>query len=366
VYDQNGNTVFFSTRTVRKDPQQLLLDYQEKFVEKGINSKVRLTTMEEGLNLPPERQGALTDDWSQAVLTGEIVPVHKRKDYVSMTGTLLQGSPTTPTSVEDSLSGMVRETTPEIVNGLKQAFLACGGTEAEYQAILRKEHDRMAEAACGKDDVCSEELWQKQKLSISMTATQRALKEGYSDCEPYANEMREVARKIAPESKMAAIRSIEMFKHPDNGTTNVTAVWSDDDYDMRKNLPARYGPDEDLFGEDAPPCPTCLPLWNQGGNGVEKQYGNTLYWSTDSVDQVYSWYAKEMPEEGWELSNGQRVLDTLTNRVPLPSPAQHVRGLHLSRGDDQMLVKMLWNPEIERTMVTFSRGANDPDGKLKK
>lgn len=76
-YDLNGNTVFFSTNTTRKQPGQVMAEYQEEFRRQGLNDRVYadLDTDEEY-----ER--------TQTALTGGLIPLAVTDDYVALGGVL--------------------------------------------------------------------------------------------------------------------------------------------------------------------------------------------------------------------------------------------------------------------------------------
>lgn len=101
AYDWNGNKVFFSTMTTQDEPIQVLRQFQDKFVEKGINKK-RWTR-----SLPKSEAAANPQDWKHLpkgereeaaamleqrfdrvseFMSGGIVPTQISEDYVSMTG----------------------------------------------------------------------------------------------------------------------------------------------------------------------------------------------------------------------------------------------------------------------------------------
>lgn len=107
-FDLNGNTVYFGHLPVRNEPQELLQKFQRDFVERGINSKVYTRTPHQmGMTRDLEKPGAVEElkqavaeerapvgfqdtpeakAMRDAILTGEIVPYHNSKEYVSMGG----------------------------------------------------------------------------------------------------------------------------------------------------------------------------------------------------------------------------------------------------------------------------------------
>ncbi len=79
AFDLNGNVVYFSTESYRKDPIHVYQDYQEEFHRSGINSKA----YEKIENDDP--------DYILAAVRGEIVPLKMDENYISMGGMLTRG-----------------------------------------------------------------------------------------------------------------------------------------------------------------------------------------------------------------------------------------------------------------------------------
>jgi hypothetical protein len=77
AYELNGNKVFFSQNLVDAEPKEVLEDYQDAFVQQGLNDRAfnSFSSME---MMQRTRTG----------LTGGIVPVEIREDYVAMNGVL--------------------------------------------------------------------------------------------------------------------------------------------------------------------------------------------------------------------------------------------------------------------------------------
>ena len=74
-YDLNGNVVFFSATTSRKQPQQLMAEYQEEFRRQGLNDEIFV-------DLSPEQR----IDRRNASLTGSIVPYLIDADRIVLRG----------------------------------------------------------------------------------------------------------------------------------------------------------------------------------------------------------------------------------------------------------------------------------------
>lgn len=71
VYGLNGNVVFFSENRMRREPAQIMEDYQRRFVEQGINSKIYYS---------PDMEA------QTAYLRGEIVPMKVSDGHVILSG----------------------------------------------------------------------------------------------------------------------------------------------------------------------------------------------------------------------------------------------------------------------------------------
>ena len=76
-YELNGNTVYFSTTTSRKQPAQLMAEYQEEFRRQGLNDRIYV-------DLDADEQ----DDRTETALTGGLIPLAMTDDFVALGGVI--------------------------------------------------------------------------------------------------------------------------------------------------------------------------------------------------------------------------------------------------------------------------------------
>ena len=100
-YEMNGNLVHFGVAYVQEDPAEVLDRYQEAFVDAGINKRKfmdvpdgkftrTLASLSKGAKLTEEER-----EYNEAMLTGGVVPIETRPDYVAMGGIIPKGHATT-------------------------------------------------------------------------------------------------------------------------------------------------------------------------------------------------------------------------------------------------------------------------------
>lgn len=100
-YDWNGNKFYFSMKQTKQPPLEVMREFQEKFAEKGVNSKPHLQsipplaqfgTMTEFKNLPLDKQRDKAKvleknmEWMDDFFNGGVVPIEANEDYMSMSG----------------------------------------------------------------------------------------------------------------------------------------------------------------------------------------------------------------------------------------------------------------------------------------
>lgn len=93
-YDLNGNTVYFSTTTSLKTPQELLLDYQDEFVRQGINQDT-FTAL-----APADEEARLLN-----ALQGGLSPIAISPDHIALAGVLTKNRADSPEALRDDYLG---------------------------------------------------------------------------------------------------------------------------------------------------------------------------------------------------------------------------------------------------------------------
>ncbi|RAL22875.1 hypothetical protein DL240_08255 [Lujinxingia litoralis] len=89
-YDLNGNTVFFSTTTSLKTPEELLRDYQEEFVRQGVNDDVFTSSS------PQHHEARLLN-----ALKGGLSPIAISKNHIALAGVLTRNRADAPEALRD-------------------------------------------------------------------------------------------------------------------------------------------------------------------------------------------------------------------------------------------------------------------------
>jgi hypothetical protein len=105
TFDYNGNEVHFSSRTTRKSPREVLLDYQRTFVQRGINETLYRRPLGSYLSALSSRETTGELDPSivegyEAMMSGQMVPIDLTADYASLGGGFVKGRPRTRSQAE--------------------------------------------------------------------------------------------------------------------------------------------------------------------------------------------------------------------------------------------------------------------------
>ncbi|MEZ4461905.1 MAG: hypothetical protein R3E66_19720 [bacterium] len=101
VYDWNGNSMYFSTMTTDRTPTEVLRDFQQKFVENGVNRAAHTTPVVPAANygdpktwkdLPPAKRKEAVQTYNDYLTRsgdffgGGMVPTAITPNYVAMSG----------------------------------------------------------------------------------------------------------------------------------------------------------------------------------------------------------------------------------------------------------------------------------------
>ena len=368
VYDLNGNEVYFSTRTTRKRPEQLIREYQRAFVEQGLNSKEHLMTdralSEQRFN--PAVLGELNER-AEAAMSGEILPASVSDDYLAMHGTIIENGPDQVDEVDEQELAETVEELEDAEARLSKAYEICNGDPArldpkEGAQVARTMGDtdkfdralqKQSSCAGGGKKACSEWRWRIKKTKQRLGTLREAIESQpeVADCTAVRNvklgimehEKRQFTQRIK------GVRAIEAFRREDTGETMVTAMWSNDEFDMTTVLPDQYG-----FPDDAelsiPLCHSCKPAWTFSGTGAEADYATEQVWSNDSVDHVSSQYINLLVDKGWKFQESDRGTDTAMRGIE--SSKEGGKWLRFMRGDIHLKLHLVADRERKRTEVT--------------
>ena len=132
---------------------------------------------------------------------------------------------------------------------------------------------------------------------------------------------------VAPEDLISSFRYIDAFRQDGSLETHVTAVWTDEDFDLRKHrLGDRYGSGTVHPIElEIPVCIGCERVARLSGTGAEANLHSFL-WRTRLPDfEVLSFYDRYMGEYGWEPEPPMRGMTSLMDRGYAPYETATVR-----------------------------------------
>lgn len=127
--------------------------------------------------------------------------------------------------------------------------------------------------------------------------------------------------RAAPEDMVGAMRYIDAERDERTGETTITAVWSDEQLDLRKFDPTT--PSEGTvhpFEFEVPNCPGCQRVSRLSGTEQEQGYHSLLYRSPESIARVASFFDRHMGEYGWQAEKSLDGLAVLQQRALAPDP----------------------------------------------
>ena len=133
----------------------------------------------------------------------------------------------------------------------------------------------------------------------------------------------------------------------------MTAVWSDDQFDVSKTLIHKYGATNAQFDPAIPLCADCVSTWKFGGSGDESGYRSNLMMSQESPQNLQAFYLGAMRNRGWESSESELVLNALHQHAGHPDADR--REARFSRGDEQMTMVFRYDSVADATKITVQR-----------
>jgi hypothetical protein len=350
VYDYNGNTVMFSTNQVRGSVNDVLRDYMQTFADEGVNPEVFERNVEPG--------SAKHRTMVEAALNGGIVPRIVRDDYMSIGGSVIDVTVPDVDTMKDSIAA-TNKSESELLDNLEDAFQRCGGNMAAFRAAMADPSDVNPFSSKGKltpDKVmsqlcegggkpsggyCGDGTYTRKLNGNRLKAIGKVLESNpaIADCAP----MREASMAIAGwqydsfTEKIRGYRSIEAWHDKSTGLVNVTAAWSDENFDAKKAQPSRYGT---KFDNDAarkiPLCHNCRRIYAFEGTGAERPYQSNIIISPSDPARTAYFYSKKMQDEGWEVPESELVTDELLRLADRQDPNN--QWLRFRRGTEFLAV----------------------------
>ncbi|QDG51800.1 hypothetical protein FIV42_13915 [Persicimonas caeni] len=364
AYNLNGNDVYFSTRTSHKSPELLLEEYQRAFVEHGLNSRMWMQSTDQFSRLRgSEAHKKRYAERSEAAINGEILPAVVNNDYMSMTGMVFDKGDAEGETSERAIEmiDQIEQTTEK----LSKLYAQCGGdpelvdkAAASLQQPptgkkLGKAMSKRSSCDGGGPKVCSEWRVRLKAAQTELKAYTVAISEQpeLRTCAALRSMDKDTAEKIATDfiERVEGYRSIEAFRDRQSGQTVVTASWSDEEFDMKAVLPDRYEHEGQTDGP-VPACESCRQAFNFAGSGGESPYSSNEFWSQESVDRVAVDYIQTLAAEGWELRDGEPIMQQLYGRMD--APAGVGKYLRFARGNKHITLHVRPDREHGRTAVT--------------
>lgn len=153
---------------------------------------------------------------------------------------------------------------------------------------------------------------------------------------------------VAVEDTVGAVRVLEATRDERTNKTTITAVWSDENLDLRKfrpNTRARPEGTSHPFEAEIPICPRCERVSRLSGTEQEEGYHTLLYRSPLPINEVLSFYENRMPQFGWANDPGMRGIVALQQQRMAPVSME--TEFRAYRKDNMLLNAMIYRDEID-------------------
>ena len=241
-----------------------------------------------------------------------------------------------------------RERPRQVMNRFEQAFKRNGvnkyvhGTAREpIHPTHVKDEDTLAQGWVGLS-----EIWTGGMVPVEVTRNRMAMVglETPQGAETLDEVLVETgAGKIAVEDMVGAVRVLEANRDERSGQTTITAVWSDENLDLRK-----FRPDPRTRSEGGahpiefqiPTCPRCVRVSRLSGTEQEAGYHTILYRSQSSINEVLRFYENRMQDYGWRSDDSMRGLVALQQRQLAPGAMESE--IRAYRRDAMMLTLLIY------------------------
>ncbi len=296
-YDYNGNFVNFAFGESEMSPEELLDQYQQRFKQAGINSKIYDESM---FDLLMDDDASESEELTQAMdglLQGEMVPVSIHENHIAMAGML-------------------------------------GSVDPEDERF--HEFKKQLEAA-DLDRYSDPEQFARKVQEIG---------------DQHLPDASTIGGNIYEDS-IDGFRYLEAHRESGTGTSNVISSWSDGDFDANKVS----DPDAEGVGADSevPACIGCdrdnrLQALNDDDPYILNQFRTSNSHTGDIVD----FYDRAMTQREWQRVDTDQGLEELQPHVP---ELQYMSGEMASyeRGDEHLTVYIPdeFNADGERSIITM-------------
>jgi hypothetical protein len=343
VYDYNGNKVYFSRRHSRKNPDRLVREYQRTFVERGINDKMYedfLVEMTSEASVPgsnyasrPNPSNGLSNDKKTAIrdefeglVTGEIVPRERTETMASMVGIVSKGDPETI-----SEGAKIRR---EFVEGQSQHARLDRGIKLLRKCGIDGELESVPKA-----ESLSPKLVKRQKIRVT-AVEHKDLLDKCPEWQQFARRSNAMLGQAEREQLFQGFRSVRIRSPKGTDGSTVTAVWSDNEFDLNRAMSESETGQEPLFASETPAVPTCTScnhISRFAENSSGTSYETNIFASQKSPDGVMQEYSSMLSSDGWKPSSGTRVLNTLFRRAGRGEASEY-RLTEFSKGSSRVLI----------------------------
>lgn len=370
AYRLNDNNVYFSTRVTHKSPEMLVHEYQQAFVNSGLNSRAWLQSTE-GLLSQPSTASRMTqfDERSEAAMAGEVLPASVSRNHFVMTGMLIN-NPADSQSEDDSLTASVEAIEKARVR-LAASYTQCGGDPAALKRAQQRAKNqplqegsaaqkldtalaRQSSCDSGGPQYCSDLRERLNAGNAELKAIEAAInaQPGLKDCEALRKFDRDTLSMMSEQmtDRVYAFRSLEATRDPASGQTMVTASWSDEEFDMNSVLADEY-PVSRNGADEIPLCDSCKRALSFDGTADEALYSTHSLWSTEPVSRVASEYISSLTRDGWDYIDGDSLARQVLARIETPEPDTG-SVLRFRRDQQSMTINLRSDRNSGRTLIT--------------
>ncbi|MBA2661268.1 MAG: hypothetical protein H0U74_03180 [Bradymonadaceae bacterium] len=154
------------------------------------------------------------------------------------------------------------------------------------------------------------------------------------------------------EAKFKGFRWVDAAYDRDVKRTQITAVWTDNDFDAAKMNGTAFV--EEPGDPEIPACIGCYRDFRVESLSPKERFSANQFRTTTALDTTNNFYTVAMEKRGWKLSGAQPALDKLAKFIPeLADINQEGRMLDLERGDSNISIVMVPNDDGSTRVFTL-------------
>lgn len=224
-----------------------------------------------------------------------------------------------------------RESPREVMNRYQRAFYREGVNTYIHDTVREavppgevEDMETLVQGFAGADEFFSGGLVPMQLTRNHMYMVGIDTPQGAKSIDDAVYESR--SGTVTPPEIVSAFRYLDATREEGSLTTTITAIWSDDHFDLRKlaSLQELEGTVHPIEFE-VPVCQACARVTRLSGTGREGHRHTVLYRSPQSVQAVISFYENHMIRYGWAHDPSTRSLAELQRREIAPHQSSQVR-----------------------------------------